>query len=169
LAQQAGQFTTTAEQEAARLLQARNEAALDRWVRIGEFGATIEEQRAGRGQAAELERERLAQQAGQFTTTAEQEAARLLQARNEAALDRGVRIGEIGATTGLQQQALDLQKEQADAETNRLLLSTLLATADDHEAQRAMLGYNDTVFANQEMMALMRALGLRQPEGKPVA
>ena len=177
------------------MLQARNEAALDRGVRVGEFGATQEmeaarlaqqasqfglgqelererlEQQAGQfattgeqeaarlAQQAELERERLAQQAGQFTTTAEQEAARLLQARNEAALDRGVRIGEFGATTDLQQQALDLQKQQQ--------LTDILQEVGGDVDMGSALGYTGEGeiegLLEQDLMQQLIALGLQRP------
>ena len=188
LAQQAQQFDTVGEREAAARAEARSEAALDRGLRMGEFGATQEMEQARLAQQAQLEADRLSQQAQQFEAMGDRESAALAQERSEAALDRGVRMGEISANI-LEQQAAraqqgeqfglgqDLERErmkqqaeqfgsttqmaqeQAKQDRDRLALSMLLGAQDDK--QRKMLGYDDDAVAKEDTGRLMQSLGLR--------
>jgi len=154
------------------LRQARNEAALDRGVRIGEFGAMQDlererlEQQAGQfGLGQDLERERLEQQAGQFATTGEQEAARLRQARNEAALDRGVRIGEFGATQEAEAARLQMAQEQIDLQKQREIMGILGKAPDKLQS---ILGYKDEkegeALRAADQLALLEALGYQRSQ-----
>ena len=188
LAQQAQQFGEGQELERDRLAQAASEAALDRGLRMGEFGATQEMEQARLAQQAQLEADRLSQQAQQFEAMGDRESAALAQERSEAALDRGVRMGEISANI-LEQQAAraqqgeqfglgqDLERErmkqqaeqfgsttqmaqeQAKQDRDRLALSMLLGAQDDK--QRKMLGYDDDAVAKEDTGRLMQSLGLR--------
>ena len=188
LAQQAQQFGEGQELERDRLAQAASEAALDRGLRMGEFGVTQEMEQARLAQQAQLEADRLSQQAQQFEAMGDRESAALAQERSEAALDRGVRMGEISANI-LEQQAAraqqgeqfglgqDLERErmkqqaeqfgsttqmaqeQAKQDRDRLALSMLLGAQDDK--QRKMLGYDDDAVAKEDTGRLMQSLGLR--------
>jgi hypothetical protein len=188
LAQQAQQFGEGQELERDRLAQAASEAALDRGLRMGEFGATQEMEQARLAQQAQLEADRLSQQAQQFEAMGDRESAALAQERSEAALDRGLRMGEISANI-LEQQAAraqqgeqfglgqDLERErmaqqaeqfgsttqmaqeQAKQDRDRLALSMLLGAQDDK--QRKMLGYDDDAVAKEDTERLMQSLGLR--------
>ena len=188
LAQQAEQFDTVGEREAAARAEARSEAALDRGLRIGEFGATQEMEQARLAQQAQLEANRLSQQAQQFEAMGDRESAALAQERSEAALDRSLRMGEVSANI-LEQQAAraqqgeqfglgqDLERErmkqqaeqfgsttqmaqeQAKQDRDRLALSMLLGAQDDK--QRKMLGYDDDAVAKEDTGRLMQSLGLR--------
>ena len=112
MAQRGGEFAATLGETQAGRQQIASEAALDRAQQAAQFGGTLGETTAAREQAAALERERLGQQAQQFGQGQDLERDRLAQAASEAALDRGLRMGEFGATQEMEQARLAQQAEQ---------------------------------------------------------
>ena len=117
MAQRGGEFAATLGETQAGRQQIASEAALDRAQQAAQFGGTLGETTAAREQAAALERERLGQQAQQFGQGQDLERDRLAQASSEAALDRGLRMGEFGASIEEQRAA---RGQQAELERERL-------------------------------------------------
>ena len=172
ITQQGQQFgLSIAEQEAARIEDQRLQSR----------GLTDRSRQAE--QARALEREQMAQQAGQFgLSLTEQEAARteaqrlrsreLTDRTRQAELDRTQQAGQFGLslteqeTARLQQAgqfktSTEMAQDVSKAERDAQILAQLLGTADKHEDQRKMLGYDDKAFAKAETERLMQSLGLR--------